>query len=268
MSDTKIDRIYYQLPRIIVGLALCYIVAALAISWFVDFREAYVPVVSEWMERWDVPIFWLRIFREASITEQLQWTLLGLSALICIMIYALEYIRSKKHSGAWGLLAVGLIIMLLEDSMNIRHGISDMFLNHEFFQEQLGFDSFGAGNIRTITELTFYAILGGIMVISFYLIYSDANRPDRGIRYLFIGYIVYGIAAVSSATRLIGGWYSATGDWLLAQLLANTEVNWTDEEQIQLYGYHFIDMVFEESLELLGASIILAALIIFVSSQD
>lgn len=71
-------------------------------------------------------MLWVNLFREAGPTEWLQWALLAGGAGVGLHAW-----HRTQHAGprwlamAWFVLAMGVVLMLLEDSLNIRHVLGE-----------------------------------------------------------------------------------------------------------------------------------------------
>jgi len=154
--------------------------------------------------------------------------------------------------------------MLLEDSINLRHELS-YFISTIFYDGMVGSYAWRTSNFRAFIEIIFYAFVGSIMALAFYFIYLTKNSFTYFIKYLISGYIIYGVAAFASATRNIGDWYSHVGTIILDKLTVNAGLEW-EARSIIFYedplSFWFMDLVIEESLELIGASLILCGLIL------
>ena len=95
-----------------------------------------------------------------------------------------------------------------------------------------------------------------------------------------MGFIVYGLAAIFSATRDIAHWYQRVGDNIYYRIIDfgnENLIQLTQELNISLtrngdrgIGWYFMDLVIEESMELIGAAALLSAVIAYYKfiSQD
>jgi len=162
-------------------------------------------------------------------------------------------------------LTIGLSLMLLEDSLNIRHEISFILSNY-FYSGEVGSLQWRRSNFRSMIEISIYSIIGTIMTVSFIIIYFRYNLNNRGRKYFIIGYGFYFFASVASATRNIFDWYTVVGGILINTLAKLGDPDWSGDTILyysDTLGFWFMDFVIEESLELLGATFILCSLIVF-----
>src|SRR5690554_5996343 len=58
------------------------------------------------------PILWLHMFKEASVTEVLQWLFLGSGTVLAGILYRNSH-REGRPTRLWGFLLAGLLIMFL-----------------------------------------------------------------------------------------------------------------------------------------------------------
>jgi hypothetical protein len=97
--------------------------------------------------------------------------------------------------------------------------------------------------------------------------YRSFRAAPPASSYLVAGYVAYGLAAAASATRHLGGWYRRLGDGLIERI-APSAVElyqaWAPAEDIVVevftLGFWFMDLAVEETLELIGAAALLAAI--------
>jgi len=209
------------------------------------------------------PILWFLIFMEGSITELLQWLLLSLAIIFAIYCGGLKITVSSSSPIKWFFFQFGLMLMLAEDMFNVRHVIVDRLAY--FFHADVRV--FKESILGSLTELCIYAIIGFCMIIFFIVTIYDKEESNYGKRLLIGGYVLYGIASIASATRYINNWYSALGGVILSSLTDSFSIDWAARDYVRYnsLGFWFIDLVVEESLELLGATYLLAAIVAFVS---
>jgi len=84
------------------------------------------------------------------------------------------------------------------------------------------------------------------------MILRDNQQSNRGKKYLVVGYLFYGIAAIFSATRNIA---AVVGGRILDVITSSAELNWSGDSLVYYQdplGFWFMDFVVEESLELWG----------------
>ncbi len=255
-----------RLTNLVVSLPLA-IAAALVFVGLLGFVVIDVLDVAdsrEWVRDRLAPhvLFFLWYFGEAGPIEHVQWTFLGVAACL-----AGELLRSKwddtrplpKLAAFAGF--VGLCLMFLEDMLNLRHLLS-FHVTMPLFAPEFDLRS----PVRTVTEISFYGLLGGVMVtwlVGLRAVWSGGRLPRV---LIFLGFGAYGVASVASATRYIGNWYERIGDAWVAAIEPGIALWYTEHASEQVYsvGFWFMDSALEEAVELAGAAAILG-LILFLS---
>jgi len=266
MINKTIIRILEAIPRLLVFFSIIYLASALTTSYLVDVQGIYIQRISEWVidQGGNVPLLWFHAFRDASPTEYIQWSLLGLSILLIIILGGLQLKVRAKFPWMWILLFVGLTFMLIEDITDARHYIGSFFAEYVFQVDHTALD-WQTGSWKSLIEISIYFLLGSIMIVSLIIILRDKKLSLSGKKMLITGYFFYGAASVSSATRHLGSWYMKAGDVLVNFINSGMTMKVEDSFQREYLGYHFMDFVIEESLELLGATFIAAALTAFIA---
>jgi hypothetical protein len=206
------------------------------------------------------PVFWLLIFGEGGPIENGQWFFLG-AAAVC-SAYLAGVLRGRGQRGAarfWTIMAAGLALMLIEDAGNIRH----------HFGSYVGLLTDAPSRTHSaavaIERLTLWAIG---CVLLFALLYRREmpwrSGPTR--RLLIAGYLVYGTVATTNATRDFFSWYERTGNVVL-ELFAGRLGELTAVAQARglTTGHELMDTVFEESMEFLGATLLLSAIFAYAA---
>lgn len=251
----------------IIYIAVIYILAMLLLSYLIDIRNIFG--LSDWLyiEGFDPPLFWLQIFKEASLTEYLQWFLIGSSAILAALYGGMKLKLTTKFPWTWILLVIGLALMFLEDTINLRHQASNI-IGYYYFGLDVTTMAWRTSALRSYIEIIIFAALGSIMVMALIFILKDRSNGLVGKKILFAGYFFYGVAAICSATRNIGNWYAVIGEKILNFLTRGVELSWSGESIMfhrDPLGFWFMDLVVEESIELLGAAFILAAIVAFIT---
>lgn len=255
--------VVFTVSYILINLILAYLVDLRNINalWLGSLLEALHP---------ESPILWLHMFKEASVTEILQWLCLGFATVLAGALFV-HYRRSHgKASPAWGLLLLGLLLMFLEDTVNVRHGLAALFAL-VVLQTDPYTHAWRASATKNYIELGCYAVLAAVMLSSFWLVIRDKVQNALGKKFLFAGFAFYGIAALSSATRNIGSWYTVVGEKILNFVTRGAVIEWTAESVVHRnypLSFWIMDFLIEESLELLGATFLLAAVVIFFTHQS
>lgn len=206
---------------------------------------------------------WALLFSEGSPTEWLQWSALAAGALTCGYLWGRSEAIGKPYAPFFAILGVGLCLMLIEDAGNIRHGLSRLILGNI-----LGLPG-GTGPAKSVLDLIVYTALASLMIAPF-LLYARRLRPRRREGLLFaFGYAAYGLAAFSSASAYVGNWYVRFGNALIeaSGIDMDARLSWSRMAEAMAdglrpdMGFWLMDFLYEESLELIGAGLILAALL-------
>ena len=178
------------------------------------------------------------LFREGSVIEMFQWLCLVTAIIICSFLAARhEEIADRSSFTFYLLLAVAFAVMVLEDAGNIRHE----------FDRWLSFVSPYSYEIATVT---LYALLGGVITWATLKHGRDLLLADKRAATIYVvAFLAYGLAAVSSATQFL--WYGDVGAAISA--LAAHDPG----------GFVLMDLMYEESLELIGALLF----VLFLSHQ-
>jgi len=198
----------------------------------------------------------------------MQWLYLAFSFLISILcLFSIKKQTNKYHIG-FVLLSVGLLLMFLEDMANLRHYFS-YYVSLQFYDGIAGSYEWRISMFRTMLEIAVYTVLGTIMLLAFFKIFFDKNFCAKARKYLLIGYLFYGVASIASATRNIGSWYQKVGTRLFEWLQAGKTYEWNSESILFFedpLSFWFMDLPVEESIELLGASLIFSSTLLFLFS--
>ncbi len=253
-----------SLPWFIIIITVLYLAIMFNLSYWVDIRFTNMFGLNDWLLATydDYPILWVQMFREASPTEYLQWSYLGLSVLLSFGIFFTKLKSSSKIIWSWLLLTLGFILMFLEDVFNVRHVIGAFFAQYYL---NLAWEDWIYNPIRSYTEMALYFVLASIMGIALILILKERKANLLGKIFMLSGYLCYGVAAFASASRLLGDyWYTAVGRAILIRIYPDTMIPFIKDSDI--YGRMFMDYLVEESIELLGAAFLLAALTVFIIS--
>jgi len=197
---------------------------------------------------------WVILFGEAGPIEMVQWLFLVAAAGLSFHIHGrLSAGGSKSREDArarmfWLIMGIAFLLMLIEDAGNPRH-----WFRH-FFWEFLG-DHQGR-----ISEMIYFAALGALPLTALVFFSRPVLRMYKSRWLLLGGFFFYAIAVGGSVTRYY--WYEAAGNFLHATVLGETlkEVALGD----QGHGFWLMDYLVEESLELIGATLLAAAAAAFL----
>jgi len=247
----------YVMTGVILYLVLCWAITFLVdIRNFLGLREV-LSIKENFVLGGEVAPLWFIIFREAGPTEILQWLALALTALCSWFIFRqLQENKNIKQAAFWKLIFILAVLMFLEDAANIRHLINYII----FLASDLDWSSVDGKQLRNVLELCYFAILGFIpayAVIRYgrYIFHSLSTTI-----YLLTGCFFYGIAAACSGTRFLEDWYTRAGEKIygVMQGLASGQMVEVATESLSM-EFWLMDLLVEESLELLGAGALLSA---------
>lgn len=237
----------YLKPKNIFICVIFYLLLCYFVSYLIDVKNIFNLQRYVQAQFPGTSVLWYHIFKEAGITEVLQWTFLTLSIVyVGINIGTLKEKGSKQTINFFRFFSIGLILMQLEDTGNLRHSLKTYF--HPLF-----------GNVprtNATVEIVFYAIIGIAIIISIlkygkYIIHSKDTKV-----FLSIGFIAYFIASFASATRDINYWYFRAG--------ARIHEGLFDGAFYEMSSYYInfllMDTLIEESLELIGAAAFFCAI--------
>ena len=208
----------------------------------------------------NVPFLFDFLFKERAPVEMFQWFFLGIFAVTCGVLYGRLDERDRKKEGIfWLIFAVAAVLMLMEDAGNIRHFVLREYLSFEW------------GTLNILETLYF----GAIAFLPVYAVirYGKLIKKSRitaillALGFLFYGTAVFlsGPADLTPINRMIGnGFYEATvyiGGEELRELYDETDERLAEQASNGFMDvrYRFIDSFLEESLELLGATMLLAS---------
>lgn len=235
-------------PRIVTpGRLVLAAVGYLAVAWGAIYAVD-IAGVADLAGGIDAPL-WIVLFHESYLTEWLQWGSLGAAALVAGHLGGRVRADGDLALGRfWRALAGGLALMLIEDAGNPRHALG------AFAQESLGVPSFTANAV----------LLGTIALVLLYAVAAHWRRllPLRPCRYyLAAAYAVYGLAGSLSATG--PRWYPRLGAALNDALFAGRLPPYDVMEGP--LDFLIADLMVEETVELVGASLFLAAVVAFAT---
>jgi hypothetical protein len=279
-------------PWLFPAIAVSWIVLCLLALWLVDIRGALGGPERLQEAGLDPAYLWFQLFMDGGFTEWFQWALLGVLIVLASGLAVAHRQQEaapgdlsdelhERMAAFWTLVALLAVVMLIEDAGNPRH-----LINH-YVGVATGFSN----RATTAAELVYFAAIGAIGLYAL-LRHGRALLPGGGSgrdpdgrrrdddaeprtgaagslhyrRFGALGIVMYATAAVSSATRNIGDWYIDVGRWLIddvlgaPQLVRAVPVEGLDEWDLR---FMFVDFVLEESLELLGVALLVAAVLAY-----
>ncbi|MCG5541949.1 MULTISPECIES: hypothetical protein [unclassified Halorhodospira] len=193
-------------------------------------------------------------FTEAGPIEILQHAYLALGFVFSAGCLAYQA-KSHQPTAGWWALAAGFLLLYLEDAHNTRHYVAG---------DLLAIDN-TTPVLQATVELSYYAFLASGMVLALFLLLRSGKLPQLARRLFLIGYPVYGLIAFASATRNVGDWYRVVGSWIQERLIEGRTISlpWSDEVYTctAISSFEFMDGLVEESIELIAATLLLAAVL-------
>ena len=240
----------------VVGAAAAYLTVAWLSIILIDVID--VAGLRSTLGRDDGAPLWVHLFGEGSITEILQWTVLGLVALVVSQAAgALRAPSEWRERRFLSLLGLGVVLMLIEDAGNPSHRVA------RYVRDFLGEGSY---LIELLSRLPVLLLVGGVPLYAFARYWWPAVRGRPGGGLLLSGLIAYGIAAFSSVpANILFNFYPRAGRWVTESLFggrlqpleqtAPWQLRFSAEE---FTGTVFMDYVYEESIELIGVTFLLA----------
>ena len=238
-NERTAGRIALEAPRLLILVAVTYLVIAWTAVILVDLLGSQ-PVVP----------MWIRIFRERGPTGVLQWTALLAAVAICLR-GARRWEASTDLNRFLTLMAVATTMMFGEDVANFSH-----LAGAVFGPDPTGF---------RVGRLIVYIVIAAVPTWALVRYWSHLGG-GRG--RLLVGYGLYAVAAGASVPANLLGFYERLGPWLLSSVfrdrlrrLPDGAAPFPEYDVTDQTGIVFVDFAIEESLELLGAAFLLAALI-------
>ena len=250
--------------KTVVGAAAAYLIMAWSSIALIDVFD--VSGLRSMLGRDEGAPLWVHLFGEGSITEILQWTALGLVALVLSQASgALQTANEWRQRRFLSLLALGAVLMLIEDAGNPSHRVA------RYVRDFLGEGSY---LIELLSRLPVLLLVGGVPLYAFVRYWPSVARGRPGGGLLLSGLIAYGIAAFSSVpANILFNFYPRAGQWMTESLLGGRlqPLEQTDPWQLrfsaeEFTGTVFMDYVYEESIELIGVTLLLAGALAFSRS--
>ncbi len=255
-------------PETLFYLVAGFLVVSIGLVVAIDVFDAF-----GWRTAWLAgdeyrSFFWWHWFSEP-VENPIQWFLLALGMSAFALGAGAAYEREDSQGFRFALfMSIGLALMFIEDAADPRHRIR-MDLESYF-----GSGSYGV--LGTAIELIYFALLGGLLLYAFFRFRQAFWPHDKARRYLIRGFAFYGIAVSSSwlgsafrsVTSGMADLYSVTGELFVAILFFDggktEQLYWELDAQTQeILGrplsFYFMDRVWEESFELLGAAALVVA---------
>lgn len=217
-----------------------------------------------------VPTFWHFTFRESGPIELIQWIFLGSLAVTSFFLFLKTRKNSKQIGRFWGLFTITGILMLAEDWLDIRHIILRELMTLDWV-------------LLNVLETSYFLILGILPIGALALYGRKIRSRNKATFYLMaLGLGVYlvaiflsGPADLTNVNAKIGNsFYEVTGslggdDLRELHELGDKRINQLEEDldtEMMDVRYRFKDLLVEETIELIGATLLLAAAFRFTES--
>ena len=266
----KIFKKNLKLPEYIFLFAILAVLSALAIFYFVDLRNAFgfrdvlFDTSGKYFFFTYQPFFFQHWGRNGGIAEIIQWSFLASSSVIAAFCAGKMHSINKNLFKFWTIISVAFMFMMLEDAGDIRH----TFMGYV----QWAFNEADQGIMGTLTELTYFAILGGIPLYALIRYWKDIKVFTRTKVYFLIGFFFYATAASLSflGTALEGflpkNLYTVLGERLYEFSLSLGDVGLQKHWESSSFNIQFflMDSLIEENLEIIAGGALLAGTIAFL----
>lgn len=257
-----------QTPELLFWATVLFLVLSFGAIYLVDVVEIF-GLRERFFGHALVPYMWFHWFF-TPVERPIQFLLLATAAFLAFRTFARwPEGRDPDLRSLWLWWGVGLLLMYLEETLDIRHLIRDLLT------QNVGVVRFGA--VGGLVELALFGAIGLVMLYVFWKSRRRLWDAGRLRTYMVVAYLMYATAVgLSWGGRLLSSHdsyeaaYAVVGGWLLDHLLL------VDDRQIQLFeqvnrmladrdefGLEFwiMDRVVEESFELLGAAAMLVAVV-------
>ena len=195
---------------------------------------------------------WARLFSEGHVVEWGQWLCLGAAATTAGVVAGQSRAGGDSHSTAlWVLVGISAALLLIEDAGNPSHRVS-------------GWASavLGEGEVAgRAGRLPVFVVVAGVPTYAIVRYWRSLRADRRSSALLLSGLGCYAFAGFSSVVlNVVWDFYDRAGEFvthtLLGERLARVPAGpWGGPEAT---GALFMDTVYEETLELLAAGLILA----------
>ncbi len=203
----------------------------------------------------DEPLVWYHLFREASPTEMLQWVMLGTGVILAARLSGVLSSASYRDAAIFfTVIAAGMFLMLLEDTGNPRHHFW-LYARH-YMEDQ-----------RTLFEFFFFGPIAFVMVYAIFRYWRYPFASGHATLFFVLGFVFYAVAVTSSAMHQEADFYERAGNFW-HNLLADGDMVRPDGWSDFLFHFWLMDFLVEESIELLGASSLLAGIVAYGHDFD
>ncbi len=245
------------LPEHVMAAVLLYLALMWGGFFLIDAFDVFGVRAFLYVRKITDPL-WFHLNRQAGITEILQWVFLGATAFTAGVIRGVGTGDEKGAKGRafWTIMGIAAIFMLIEDAGDPRHRITDYIvtLTGHTRAEEIG------RHLVTVAELVYFTLLASIPLYGL-LRYGLFFRAYRKVKfYLLTGFIAYATASIFSVTSYMNDWYIKAGGFI-HNVVASGQLYRVDWPYTAYHVHEFwlMDLIVEESIELIGAGALLAA---------
>lgn len=255
MIESKANGWQRWWPHAPVVAALLYLTVAWSLFLLVDANNFLG--LREWLDRQiPVPLTWYYLFEEGGVTEIAQWLMLSLAAVSSSFLAGRLMTHGKRGPALfWLLMGITAALMLIEDAGNPRHYLASMAV--------MILPDYSPQRVRTAVELLYYVGLSALPVYAVLRYWRYPLRSRLTTLYLLSGAALYGLAGFASASRHINEWYASFGGFL-HRVLAGGQLIIPPSWDHYMLNFFLVDWLLEESVELLGASLLAAAVFAYL----
>lgn len=189
------------------------------------------------------------LFGEARPVEWMQWACLAGASMMAAQIGVVcsIYGNKKKKKFAY-VMAIFFAILLMEDAGNLRHNISNTIVSAGI--PQPFFPNF--------YRMVIYALYAALPIYAVVRYGSSVVRLNKMSAVFWGAFVVYALASVMSVFAPVNDFYEVIGEGMNDLLFSGRVIY--DGVRFES-GYWIMDLLVEESLELIGAIMFLTAFI-------
>ena len=259
-----------RLPEFIFFFSILAVLFSLTAFYLIDLRNIFgirdllFDTSGKYFFFTYQPFFFQHWGRNGGIAEIIQWSFLASSSVIAAFCAGKMHSINKNLFKFWAIISVAFMFMMLEDAGDIRH----TFMGYV----QWAFDEADQGIMGTLTELTYFSILGGIPLYALIRYWKDIKIFTRTRVYFLIGFFFYATAAsLSFLGTALEGFLPKNLYTVLGENFYNFALRIGDEE-LQKYWesssfniqFFLMDSLIEENLEIIAGGALLAGTVAFL----
>jgi len=264
MGESLMDRSLFLKHQNIIGIGVILLLTFYALSFLLDILNIFG--LRSLYSGLEVPLLWDLMFQERGPVEMFQWLFLGFFTITSAFLFGKLNEKGRNKEGIfWFLFSIAGVLMLMEDAGNIRHFLlrDHVVLGWTFMQS---------------LETVYFGLLAAIPFAAVVRYGKYIKDSRTTVVLLALGFVFYGLAVFFSGpadlTNInihIGDtFYEATasiGGEDLRAIYEETDLRLEEQaggEGFMDISYRFIDHLIEESLELLGATFLLASAVSYL----